>query len=71
VSKVIPPEDEVGVVFPEQILHTINNQLTIVMGRASLLASETEDAGMKKRCQEIEKAARQISRLLNRRSETR
>lgn len=53
-------------VFPEQILHTINNQLTIVMGKASLLASETNDAGMKKRCQEIEKAARQISRLLNR-----
>lgn len=53
-------------VFPEQILHTINNQLTIVMGKASLLASETNDVGMKKRCQEIEKAARQISRLLNR-----
>jgi len=54
------------VVFPKQVLHTINNQLTIVMGRAALLASETNDAGMKKRCEEIESAAQKISSLLNR-----
>ena len=53
-------------VFPKQVLHTINNQLTIVMGRAALLASETNDAGMKKRCEEIESAAQKISSLLNR-----
>lgn len=52
------------VVFPKQILHTINNQLTIVIGRAALLASEINDAGMKKRCEEIQLAAREISSLL-------
>lgn len=52
-------------VFPKQVLHTINNQLTIVIGRAALLASETDDAGMKKRCEEIESAAQKISSLLN------
>ena len=53
-------------VFPKQILHTINNQLTIVIGRAALLASETNDAGMKKRCEEIQLAAHEISSLLRR-----
>jgi len=53
-------------VSAKQILHTINNQLTIVIGRAALLASETEDLGLKKRCEEIEAAAHNISRLLNR-----
>ena len=52
--------------FPKQILHTINNQLTIVIGRAALLASEVKDAGMKERCEEIQTAAHQISSLLNR-----
>ena len=52
-------------VSAKQILHTINNQLTIVIGKAALLASETEDAGLKKRCQEIETAAHNISRLLD------
>jgi len=52
-------------VSPKQILHTINNQLTIVIGRAALLASETDDAGMKKRCEEIKTAAQKISHLLN------
>jgi len=53
------------VAFPKQILHTINNQLTIVLGRAALLASETTDTRMKKRCEEIESAAQKISCLLN------
>ena len=53
-------------VSAKQILHTINNQLTIVIGKAALLASETEDLGLKKRCEEIETAAHNISRLLDR-----
>lgn len=50
---------------PKQILHTINNQLTIVIGRAALLASETNDLGTRRRCEEIETAAHKISRLLS------
>jgi two-component sensor histidine kinase len=49
-----------------QIVHIINNQLTIVAGRASQLASETEDLGTKKRCREIETAVQEISKLLHR-----
>ena len=53
-------------VSTKEIVHTINNQLAVVMGKAALLASETEDQGTRKRCQEIERAAREISALLNR-----
>ena len=53
-------------VVPKQMLHTINNQLTIVIGKAVLLASETDDAGTKKHCKEIETAAQTISYLLKR-----
>ena len=49
-----------------EIVHTINNQLTIVMGRAALLASNVEDPGIKSRCREIENAVQTISSLLNR-----
>lgn len=52
--------------MPKQMLHTINNQLTIVIGKAVLLASETDDAGTKKHCKEIETAAQTISYLLKR-----
>lgn len=50
---------------PKQLVHIINNQLTIVIGRAALLAAESNDVGTKKRCEEIETAAQKISRLLN------
>ena len=50
----------------KEIVHTINNQLTIVMGRAALLASSAADPGIKSRCQEIENAVQTISSLLNR-----
>lgn len=49
---------------PKQTFHTINNQLTIVIGKAVLLASVTNDAGLKKYCEEIETAAQKISCLL-------
>jgi hypothetical protein len=52
-------------VSPKQLVHIINNQLTIVIGRAALLASESNDVGTKERCEEIENAAQKISRLLN------
>jgi signal transduction histidine kinase len=51
---------------PKQVVHSINNQLTIVIGRASMLAAESDDLTTKKRCEEIETAAQNISRLLNR-----
>jgi len=53
-------------VFTKELVHTINNQLTIVMGRASLLASATDDEGTRSRCREIQQAAREISALLDR-----
>lgn len=52
-------------VSPKQVVHIINNQLTIVIGRAALLAAESHDIGTKQRCEEIETAAQKISRLLN------
>lgn len=50
---------------PKQLVHIINNQLTIVIGRAAILAAESDDARTKERCEEIETAAQKISRLLN------
>ena len=49
-----------------EIEHTINNQLTIVMGRASLMADTAEDPGTRSRCKEIQSAVQTISRLINR-----
>ena len=50
--------------MPKQIFHTINNQLTIVIGRAALLASEIDDPDARRRCEEIGAAAQKISGLL-------
>jgi len=52
-------------VSPQQIFHTINNQLTIVIGKAALLAAETDDLDTRRRCEEIGTAAQKISRLLS------
>lgn len=49
-----------------EIVHTINNQLTIVMGRAALMAETAEDPGTRSRCKEIQSAVQTISRLINR-----
>lgn len=49
-----------------EIVHTINNQLTIVMGRAALMAETAEDQGTRSRCKEIQSAVQTISRLINR-----
>jgi nitrogen-specific signal transduction histidine kinase len=54
------------VMSARDIVHTINNQLTIVIGKASLLAQSADDQGIKTRCREIETAAQTISSLLNR-----
>lgn len=50
----------------EEIVHVINNQLTIVMGKAALLASSAEDQAVKSECAEIETAVQKISSLINR-----
>lgn len=50
----------------KEIVHVINNQLTIVMGRASLLACMAPDQKTRSRCEEIETAVQKISVLLNR-----
>lgn len=49
-----------------EIVHTINNQLTIVMGRAALMAETAEDPGTRSRCKEIQSAVQTISKLINR-----
>jgi hypothetical protein len=56
---------EKGVRVPPKVVHTINNQLTIVIGRAAMLAAETDDVPTKERCEEIKTAVQEISRLLN------
>ena len=50
----------------QEIMHIINNQLTIVMGRAALLGSTAQDPGTRSRCKEIESAVQTISYLLKR-----
>ena len=49
----------------KQIFHSINNQLTIVIGKAALPASKTNDLGTRQQCEEIGAAAQKISQLLN------
>lgn len=50
----------------KELVYVINNQLTIVMGRAELLACSAEDPRIRSRCQEIGDAVQKISLLLNR-----
>jgi len=52
-----------------EIVHTINNQLTIVMGRAALMAETAEEPETRSRCKEIQSAVQTISRLINRMSQ--
>ncbi|HLJ89476.1 MAG TPA: hypothetical protein VKZ53_21885 [Candidatus Angelobacter sp.] len=49
-----------------EVFHTIQNQLTIVMGKAELLASTSTDPRTQKGCADIETAVQTISVLLNR-----
>ena len=48
----------------EDFLHMINNQLTVVMGKAELLGLRVEDRDTKETCREIKLAASKINKLL-------
>jgi|GEM_PF-2348618 two-component sensor histidine kinase len=48
-----------------EVVHTINNQLAIVMSKADLLAGRIQDQGVKRNCEEIQIAVRKINMLLD------
>ncbi len=49
----------------EEVLHRINNQLAVVMGRAELLGCLAGDRRFRDNCAEIELAVQKITTLLN------
>jgi two-component sensor histidine kinase len=49
----------------EEVLHRINNQLAVVMGRAELLGCQVGDTRSRDNCAEIELAVQRITTLLN------
>jgi len=49
----------------EEVIHRINNQLAVVMGRAELLGCLAEDTKSRDNCTEIELAVQRITTLLN------
>ena len=48
----------------KDFLRSVNNQLTVVMAQAELLARHAESAQEMERCVEIEQAASKITQLL-------
>jgi len=48
----------------KDLLHFVNNQLTVVMAQAELLARNVESAQEAERCLEINQAASKITQLL-------
>lgn len=48
----------------KDLLHSINNQLTLVMAHAEMLARQESSEQTLERCREIKQAASNINRLL-------
>ena len=48
----------------KDLLHSVNNQLTVVMAQAELLARQVKSEQNIERCHEIKQAASKINRLL-------
>jgi hypothetical protein len=48
----------------KDLLNSVNNQLTVVMAQAELLARDVESSREVERCQKINQAACNITRLL-------
>lgn len=48
----------------KDLLHMINNQLAVVMGKAQLLGLEVENRKTKETCREIQAAASKINQLM-------
>jgi two-component sensor histidine kinase len=48
----------------QELFHSVNNQLSVVMAQADMLAREDHSEETLERCREIKRAASNISRLL-------
>jgi hypothetical protein len=48
----------------QELIHSINNQLTILMGRAELLSKAPVSAETQRACLELKTAAGNLNRLL-------
>jgi signal transduction histidine kinase len=48
----------------QELIHSISNELAVVLGRAELLSQAPQDPETERACMEIRSAARNISRLL-------
>jgi nitrogen-specific signal transduction histidine kinase len=48
----------------DDLIHSINNQLAIVIGRAQLLGLEVDNHGAQQTCREIQAAASKINKLM-------
>lgn len=48
----------------QELIHSVKNQLTVVIGQAEMLAREGRSEQDLERCREIKKAASNINQLL-------
>jgi signal transduction histidine kinase len=48
----------------QELIHSISNELAVVLGRAELLSQAPQDPEKERACMEIKRAARNIHRLL-------
>jgi nitrogen-specific signal transduction histidine kinase len=51
-------------ILPDDLIHSINNQLAIVMGNAQLLGLEVDNCSTRETCRKIQAAASKINKLL-------
>jgi hypothetical protein len=49
----------------EDLIHSINNQLAVVMGKAELLGQVVSNSASKETCLEIKAAAMKINKLMH------
>ena len=49
----------------EELIHSINNQLAVVMGKAELLRQAVGNTASKETCLEIKAAAMKINKLMH------
>jgi hypothetical protein len=51
-------------ILSDDLLHSINNQLAVVMGHAELLGLKVENLKTQETCREIQAAASKINKLM-------
>lgn len=54
----------VALMSSQELIHSVKNQLTVVIGQAEMLAREGRSEQDLERCREIKKAASNINQLL-------